>query len=233
MPAASVATTSAEIGPSTSRQISRRIARGRPLSLASRLGFVVMPSTTPSAARLLDLLQAGRVQKDLHALPLAARHLRLRRDDIACRPAARGASVSGTSHLGRAGGRALVPVAVDRGHRVRRARRRQARSTSEVSPGGGPLRRGRGAAGHRAGRRGSGQGRVPATGSRTPPLRRRAASAATPVGGAGAKRSCMAMHTSCEGALSTTTGVGADHAADDVAPVFAAARRRVGESGGR
>ena len=47
MPSTSVAMTSAEMGPSTVLQISRRISSGSPFSLASRLGFVVTPSTTP------------------------------------------------------------------------------------------------------------------------------------------------------------------------------------------
>ncbi len=50
MPSASVATTSPEIGPSIVLQISTRICSGSPVSFASRLGLVVMPSTTPSVA---------------------------------------------------------------------------------------------------------------------------------------------------------------------------------------
>ena len=50
IPSASVATTSPEIGPSMVLQISTRISSGSPFSLASRLGLVVMPSTTPSVA---------------------------------------------------------------------------------------------------------------------------------------------------------------------------------------
>src|SRR5262245_9967318 len=50
MPSTSVATTSAEMGPSTVLQISSRISSGSPLSLARRLGLVVTPSTTPRAA---------------------------------------------------------------------------------------------------------------------------------------------------------------------------------------
>src|SRR5712691_13156431 len=50
MPSASVATTSAEMGPFTVSQIWTRISSGSPLSLESSVGLVVTPSITPSAA---------------------------------------------------------------------------------------------------------------------------------------------------------------------------------------
>ena len=92
MPSASVATTSAEIGPSIVLQISTRICSGSPVSFASRLGFVVMPSTTPSVGGLADLLEARGVQKDLHdsilTVVVAGRRSARGHDDIA--PGGRG-----------------------------------------------------------------------------------------------------------------------------------------------
>ena len=47
MPPASAATTSADVGPSTSSQIRQTISPGSPSSLARSVGFVVAPESTP------------------------------------------------------------------------------------------------------------------------------------------------------------------------------------------
>ncbi len=73
MPSASVATTSPEIGPSIVLQISTRISSGSPDSFASRLGLVVMPSTTPSVAASRISLRLA-VSRKIFMIPLPFDH---------------------------------------------------------------------------------------------------------------------------------------------------------------
>src|SRR5207245_2558360 len=107
IPSASVATTSAEIGPFTVSQIWTRISSGSPPSFESRVGLVVTPSITPSAAasRISFRLAVSR-KIFMSASPeiISPRRTRITR--------------SGPAGGGGHGRAALVAVPVHRGHRV-------------------------------------------------------------------------------------------------------------------
>src|SRR5262245_45413887 len=140
MPSASVATTSPEIGPSIVLQISTRISSGSPCSLASRVGLVVMPSTTPSvaASRISARLAVSR---KIFMVPASAaagvRPPGPHRDDI---PAA-GCSRHG--RLERGGGSAFVAGAVERGDGVPIGDARLGGGVGPPGPPGVELRDGR------------------------------------------------------------------------------------------
>ena len=94
MPAASVATTSADTSPETNSQMRARISRGSPLSRAISDGFVVTPSTSPiSAAREISAtLAVSRKICKRGGLRVPGAPRRDRRDGIVVPPAGSGAA---------------------------------------------------------------------------------------------------------------------------------------------
>src|SRR2546426_10892632 len=220
IPSASVATTSAEMGPFTVSQIWTRISSGSPLSLESRVGLVVTPSMTPSAA-------ASRISFKL----AVSRKIFMSASPGIISPRRTGITRSGPGGLYGRRGRALVAVPVHRRHRVGQR---------------GPAGRGRIAVGgvgsdnlpHPDGRR-AGRGAVDAVGGEIG-LQRRAPGHLDAVvvdegrhpGGSGGRKDVLVLDACFARARALHDRFRRGHRAHDVAPALARSDGRVAEGRG-
>src|SRR5712691_1452335 len=220
MPSASVATTSAEMGPFTVSQIWTRISSGSPPSLESRVGLVVTPSITPSAA-------ASRISFKL----AVSRKIFMSASPGIISPRRIGITRSGPGGLYGRRRRALVAVPVHRRHRVGQRRPAGSGRIAEGGLGSGDLP-------HPAGRR-AGRSAIDPVGGEIGLQGRAPGHLDTVVvdeggdtRGGGGRKDVLVFDARLAGARALRDRLGRGHRAHDVAPSLTGRDGRVPEGRG-